>query len=1754
MARGSRFVLALIIVSSSSVTLRGQTWKGPGTDWNTASNWTPATIPNSSSAAVVFSDTAVGTVNISASVSAQSITFSNTSGNYFLTSGNSVVLSGLSAITVAPNVNGVDSINFNGGFIVPPSSGSLTITNNAPQSGNALSFGASTTINSTGSASVIFTGPGQTTFAGFFSNSSSAAVVKNGPGTFRFQGSGSNLLGGLTFNGGIMQLDYSTSTTQKWGNGALTLGGGSLAVILNPNVSYVQTSPAGTSLSGNHTDMTVSSPGSGGIFTFQFGAITRAATATLDIPQVTGFATYNVSTSTGNTNGLLGSGPAYATYNGGATWATVSGGTITGYNGYASNVYTNGATSNVDATSSGTTPAAFNINSLRVSGGLTFLTLQGTNTLQSGGILVTASISGITDSISGGALTAPSSGELIVHQYSQQGFIINSALISTVGLTKTGPYSLTLGGTNTGLTGPINVNRGGLSITTTAAVNSASAINFNDNRSGTALQTFAVDLGNSTPGTIDRNIRLSAYSTTNDATVFSNGGSTGSRITLSGVISSATGLTTPVRFAGPAANTSGFNLTNTANAFAGNVQLFQGYLGIPSDAVLGNAANTLILDVADSVNGGLEFLNGGINVARPVSVALNTRVISNGTDSNTISGPISGSGTLYKDGTGMLTLTNPGNSLNALVVSAGTLAVGANGQVLPLLGTVTVNSNAQLNLGTFSNTGAIVDTVNLAGGTLRVPSGSGTFTALTLASAATGGTVDLTGATNFSLHLLSPSSGISVNTGGNGSTVTTVIGSGTSRIVNDSGVSLPVIVAAGTLNMGAILAGTSPTTGFTKSGPGGMRLSNTGNTANITVTGGYVITNDLSTDVGGGAFGTLGTGAFGLSSTLLLYDGSTATSAKPMTLTSAGGIQVTSGGTNLTMSGTISQSAAGAQFDFFGPGTLTLTGTNTYSGTTFVTGGGVLAVSSLPNGGVAGPLGMSTNAPTNLVLGQPTAGAGTLRYTGATATTDRGLYTYAANSGTNFNYIDVSTAGTNLTIAGQVTGSGPLYKTGPGTLTLSNATNNYQQATTVFQGVLAVGADGAVIPGNSTVYVNAPGVLDLGGFNDGSPLGNLFLNGGTLRASSGSGTHFANYLETNSGGPVDFSGSVRHTIGVLNIQVNASSTWVGPGGIDNFSNSAAANITIVPTATLSNGIPLYMDSGYGFQIVGGGTLYETGLGGNAPISVKNGRFRTDDLATGGVGGLGTGAFTFDGGTLQYSGPTAASTKPLAVTTSGGTIEVTNAATTLTLNGAITGGGGLAKTGPGTLILGNAGNSFTSLSFTAGTIQAASDAALGAVGGPVTIGPFGTLTYTGTTITSRTFTSNNGTLAVAAGQVLAVNGGAIGGGYLRGPGTFALTGGTSLSGVTVQNSAVLNQTGAASFVNVSNAGGLTIAAGQSSSMNGFANQGSGSITLGATASLGVADFQTYGTMTISPATVTQAYSQTTLMVNSGTTPLAFNGGSRTFLGTPATAIFPNDWPNVPQRGTPTFVAGIDLNGKNAVVSGGLFVNNGYVEDSTNGGTGTASVVADFGALVKGAGFFQNSVQTINGGKFQAGNSPGAASFGKFVLGPGGVNSYIFAIDDATGTAGPTPDAAGHVSGWGLVRTVVHASGSGDFVWTATPADKLLVSLQTLVNPTTVGTDVPGMMDHFDPSQSYVWPAVEWAGSYAGPADVAKLDAATSFDSSGFANPAAGRFGWSLDESSHTLSLTYTPSAVPEPGTLALTALAGLGWAIRRRRRY
>jgi autotransporter-associated beta strand protein len=449
-----------------------------------------------------------------------------------------------------------------------------------------------------------------------------------------------------------------------------------------------------------------------------------------------------------------------------------------------------------------------------------------------------------------------------------------------------------------------------------------------------------------------------------------------------------------------------------------------------------------------------------------------------------------------------------------------------------------------------------------------------------------------------------------------------------------------------------------------------------------------------------------------------------------------------------------------------------------------------------------------------------------------------------------------------------------------------------------------------------------------------------------------------------------------------------------------------------------------------------------------------------------------------------------------------------------------------KTGAGTLDLTRASNTYTGGTVVrAGTLRVAADGSLGDAAAPVAVEAGARLTYTGTTGTARTFSMPAGTLEAAAGATVTLDGASVNGGFLRGTGTFAVTGGAALTAVTTFATTALNQTGAAGYTNFANGGGLTVAGGTTNpaTVNGFTNEGSGSITVAGGSRVNAADFQTYGVMSLAPGT-TAVPSQVT---NTGGSPLFLNGGSRTFVGTPATAG--------------TFSAGIDLNGKNVVVAGGLLVNNGYVVDSAAGSPGR--VIADFGSLVKGAGFYQSTVVTQNGGQFQAGNSPGTVSFGEFTFGPGGVDRYVFSINDADG-------AAGQPGGWGLVKAVRQsiAGGTtpGDFAWTATPAGKVTVALETLV-----GGDVAGPMADFDPTRAYAWPAVTWDGAYTGPTDPAALLAATAFDTAGFANPVGGVFGWSLDTAGQTLSLTYTP--VPEPGALALLGVAAAAAGYRRWRR-
>jgi fibronectin-binding autotransporter adhesin len=731
------------------------------------------------------------------------------------------------------------------------------------------------------------------------------------------------------------------------------------------------------------------------------------------------------------------------------------------------------------------------------------------------------------------------------------------------------------------------------------------------------------------------------------------------------------------------------------------------------------------------------------------------------------------------------------------------------------------------------------------------------------------------------------------------------------------------------------------------------------------------------------------------------------------------------------------------------------------------------------------------------------------------------------------NNLTVSGVG-SLALNGPISGSGSLTNAGPTVLTLGGNANTYAGGTIVNSGTIRTTAVNA-LPAGSPVSVIA-GTLDLNGFNQ--AIGTLTLSdpttfglsprpiissasaavltlGGNVTCVPGTGSPSALIatglnlggatrtvtVTAASGDPYDvvITGHVTGTGGL---------TKAGPGSLVLTNTNSYTGATTISGGIMDLVVVNALPSTSPVVLSGTGQVTASPAASTAEVTAGNYNQLIGSIA----GPAGTG-FTLLAGTLTVGG------------------DSTNAVFNGTLN---LPGTTLVKIGTGTQTLGGTNNQSTT-TVNGGTLAVTTDAALGSAVSPVTVNAFGTLTYFGsTTSTGRAFTLNSGTLTVAAGQTATLNNSTVAGGFVAGPGALAVTGGTVLAGATTSNSAVVSQTGGANFVNFTNGGALNLAPGLSvpGSFTRFTNQGSGSIAVGAVNVLNVNDFQTYGTLTLAPAAVGSG--QFTRLNNAGTSPMSFNGGSRTFIGTAATAG--------------QNLALVDLHGQNAIVAGGLFINNGFVGDSTAGG---ATIVADFGSLVKGAGTYQNSVITQNGGKFQAGNSPGKARFGELILGPGGTQNYIWQINNATGVAGPLPDANNQVSGWSLlsVEMTMGIPGPGgptpgNLNWSATSvADtQFNMALQTLINPITVGQDTRGAMANFDPAHSYAWPFVTWQGSYTGPTTDAALTSTVIFDTTNVVNPVQGTFSLHYDAPGKQIDVVYTP--VPEPGTFVLLAVAAL----------
>ena len=414
-------------------------------------------------------------------------------------------------------------------------------------------------------------------------------------------------------------------------------------------------------------------------------------------------------------------------------------------------------------------------------------------------------------------------------------------------------------------------------------------------------------------------------------------------------------------------------------------------------------------------------------------------------------------------------------------------------------GTVTANFEVRATGGTIDTagqdgvfTGVIADSAGANGaitkagaGTLTL-AGANTYTGTTTVS---GGTLELTGSL-ASTDIRIGAGGTLLSANGGLAATSTVVADGTLALGADE--TIASLTGSGAVNLGANTLGVGAgsfsgvvggTGDLQKTGAGTLTLGGANTyTGTTTVSAGTLeLTGSLaSTDVRIGVGSTLLSANGGLAATsTVAANGTLALGGNEAigTLTGSGAVNL--GGNTLGVgAGTFSGVVGGTgELQKTGAGTLTLSGANTHTGTTRVSGG-VVSVGADANLGAAGA---------SVALD-----GGTLQTTQSLSTTK--AFDVSANGGA------LNTAGgTSVLLGGAFSGSGALDKQGAGTLVL-NGPSSFAGAIDVSQGRLQVQANlaqasGIVVRNGATLG----GTGNVGG-------GVTVLNGGRLSPGASPGT------------------------------------------------------------------------------------------------------------------------------------------------------------------------------------------------------------------------------------------------------------------------------------------------------------------------------------------------------------------------------------------------------------------------------------------------------------------------------------------------------------------------------------------------------------------------------------------------------------------------------------------------------------------------
>ncbi|EKE2774186.1 autotransporter-associated beta strand repeat-containing protein, partial [Salmonella enterica subsp. enterica serovar Truro] len=579
-----------------------------------------------------------------------------------------------------------------------------------------------------------------------------------------------------------------------------------------------------------------------------------------------------------------------------------------------------------------------------------------------------------------------------------------------------------------------------------------------------------------------------------------------------------------------------FNLTNADGSFAVNTVLENVDATLDPDSVTGwdgtslikQGAGTLILNAENTYTGGTT-ISGGTLVATNVDALGSGDVTDDATlelnTGGTFDNAISGSGQVVKSGDDVLTLSGANSYSGGSLISGGTL-VATNVEALGS-GDVTNNAVLELNTGgTFDNAISGSGQVVKSGDETLTLSGSNTYTGGTLIS---GGTLVASNVEALGSGDVTNDAVLELNTGGDFDNAI----SGSGQVVKSGDETLT-------------LSGANSYTGGTTISGGTLVASNVEALGTGDVTDNAVLELNTGGDFdnaisGSGQVVKSGDETLTLSGTNT-YTGGTTISGGTLVATNVEALgtgDVTDNAVlELNTGGTFDNAISGSgQVVKSGDDVLTLSGANSYSGGTLISDGTLVAsnVEALGTGDVTdnATLELNTGGTFDNVIsgsGQVVKSgddtltlSGSNTYTGGTLISDGTLVATSVDAlgtgdVTDNAVLELNTGGD---FTNNISGSGQVVKSGDETLTLSGA-NSYTGGTTISGGTLVASNVEALGSGdvtdNATLEMNTGGDFDnaisgrgqvvksgdktltLSGAN--SYTGGTTISGGTLVASN----------------------------------------------------------------------------------------------------------------------------------------------------------------------------------------------------------------------------------------------------------------------------------------------------------------------------------------------------------------------------------------------------------------------------------------------------------------------------------------------------------------------------------------------------------------------------------------------------------------------------------------------------------------------------